>query len=126
MFNRTLNVIQQPRGPSHVSVTTHEHRAPTDDSIRLAGEYEQKAWAKVKDAVLHDIPGLDAQALLVEHNYALREVSLIFKLNGQSIEAKVNVNGFDTDPLKACADAIAAAVAKFIVAKAVMARAIRP
>ena len=35
--------------PTTVTVLSHEHRAPTDDSIRVADEFREKAQAAVKE-----------------------------------------------------------------------------
>lgn len=52
MFDNVLAVIQG--GAQHVShdtrVTVNEHRAPTDDSIRLFREMQDKAWDSVVQA----------------------------------------------------------------------------
>jgi hypothetical protein len=45
----------------HHSTTVKEYRAPTDDSIRLAKEYEEKAWNAVAKRVLQDVPGFNAK-----------------------------------------------------------------
>lgn len=47
MFDRTIiNSLREDRVVEK-TVTIHEHRAPTDDSIRLAGEYQKAAEESV-------------------------------------------------------------------------------
>jgi hypothetical protein len=41
MFDRTTHVHNTTLSPSHISI--HEHRAPTDESIKIYREIEQKA-----------------------------------------------------------------------------------
>ena len=42
MFNRT-NYVTVKDGPTYVTKTTTEYRAPTDESVRLLKEMEEKA-----------------------------------------------------------------------------------
>ena len=78
---------QRPR-TEYVTTTTHEHRAPTDESIRLAREYEDKAWAEVEKRVLWQIPGIQAQVIVAESDCANREKHVIFSVNGRRIHIR--------------------------------------
>jgi hypothetical protein len=48
MFDRTDNRTSLTF-PDEIKITKHEHRAPTDDSIRLHREYVEKARAEVAE-----------------------------------------------------------------------------
>lgn len=43
----TYVLRQQPAYPQHIESTTHEHKAPTDESIKLLREMEEKARAQI-------------------------------------------------------------------------------
>ena len=49
MFNRT-NYVTVKDGPMYVTKTTTEYRAPTDESVRLLKEMEEKAREKIIDS----------------------------------------------------------------------------
>ena len=49
MFNRT-NYVTVKDGPTYVTKTTTEYRAPTDESVRLLKEMEEKAREKIIDS----------------------------------------------------------------------------
>jgi hypothetical protein len=72
----------QPR-TEYVTKIVHEHRAPTDESIRLAREYEEKAWAEVEKRMLWQIPGIQAQVIVAESDHGMREKHVIFSINGR-------------------------------------------
>jgi hypothetical protein len=44
MFDRHIHM---PRMPDEIRVTQHEHRAPTDESVRLLNEMEEKVEARL-------------------------------------------------------------------------------
>lgn len=44
-------ILVQPRVTERVTVEKHEHRAPTDESVRLLTEMEQAAQKRVRDTV---------------------------------------------------------------------------
>ncbi|QIG69799.1 hypothetical protein EVB81_230 [Rhizobium phage RHph_I46] len=49
MFDRTHVHVHRPAGPSYVHVD--EHRAPTDESVKLLKEFEKEAQEKVDKSV---------------------------------------------------------------------------
>jgi len=87
VFNKT-EIIQAPRTeyvPYEKSVTITEKRAPTDESIRLAKEYEEKAWAIVANRVLRDVPDIEAKMVVIEECFDTRERLVLFKVNGKPV-----------------------------------------
>jgi len=86
MFDR-YEVV--PRYPQRID--SHEHRAPTDDSIRLAREYEDRAWESVKSALL--VSGNSLEGIIIQRAYnpaAFDSVWLvIFRLNGKPFEFQI-------------------------------------
>lgn len=82
-----LNQAPAPR-TEYVTQTIHEHRAPTDESIRLAKEYEEKAWKTVENRILEDVPEIDTRVVIVEECYDTREKLLFFRVNGRPIKLR--------------------------------------
>lgn len=78
MFDRYE--IKPPAGTTHVNVT-HGPRAPTDDSIRLAKEYEEKAWKAVESSVLRDVPGFEVKFVTIERRCDRWSTVIMFKVN---------------------------------------------
>lgn len=96
MFNKTT-IVRPVVGPGRTeyvpfekSVTVHEHRAPTDASIAIYRELEEKAWDSVISKLVEEIPSIQAQYLVVERNPADRNLYVAFKINGRLIKLKVS------------------------------------
>lgn len=85
MFDRMY--IDAPQITQSVTRTVHEHRAPTDESIKIYREMVEKARAEVLDAVLNGVPdNLLNHVKLEVTDSALtgrRKYRFAFKLNGQ-------------------------------------------
>lgn len=79
-----LNQAPAPR-TEYVTQHVHEHRAPTDDSIRLAAEYEEKAWKKVTRRVIEEIPSIAAKVIACEECYERRGKHLLFSVNERPV-----------------------------------------
>jgi len=78
-------------GPSHMSVTTtvHEHRAPTDDSVKLLREMETKAEEQIRKAFPLNLNTLEGTAFLNRDCIGYRHVLIIrYVLNGVAHEFK--------------------------------------
>lgn len=73
----------------HESVTVHEHRAPTDESVRLLREMEQAARDKVVQAIrLEDSP-IDCVVHTQKDPMNARHDFCIFvQINGRKIEIR--------------------------------------
>lgn len=105
---------QSPR-TEYVTKTVHEHRAPTDDSIRLAKEYEEKAWKSVTDRILVDVPEIEAKVVICEKDYASREKRILFTVNGRKVDVRLP-ESFDQQfqIVREMSDAISAAIVRQI------------
>lgn len=77
MFNRTTNIKHE--SPS--TIVHHEYRAPTDDSVRLYGEFVDKARASVH-AVYHHGENNVVKWSAVHDEWA-RELCVYVTINGQ-------------------------------------------
>lgn len=78
---------QEPR-TEYVTREVHEHRAPTDDSIRLAKEYEAKIWKDIESRVTENIPSIDASYIISEESCHDRAKHLFFKVNGRPVRVR--------------------------------------
>ncbi|WP_347220270.1 hypothetical protein [Chryseobacterium sp.] len=81
--------IQKLGYPSHTSISVHEHKAPTDESVKLLAELEKKAQEKVDKAVRVGNTPID----VVIHTYDdwsnhHKKFAIHYKLNGK--QYKVN------------------------------------
>ena len=77
MFNTT--VVHTPE-----SIHIHEHRATTDDAIRLAGEYYEKVRAQVLESIAFGENAMQGR-VSVFHNPCSMTDSIVcsFELNGK-------------------------------------------
>jgi neutral trehalase len=82
------------RGPSHVThnTTVHEHRAPTDQSVELLQEMQEKALKSVVDTiVLRDTP-VECKAFLIQTAFNLDyDLRIFCKINGREHEFSTTI-----------------------------------
>lgn len=86
MFNKYVDARTTVEFPDTIKIK--EERAPTDDSIRLAKEYEDKITSKIVGQVVFGNNRVEfpkGQAIYIRHNPQLRtdETYICFKLNGK-------------------------------------------
>ncbi len=81
-------IIQNTEHRHHHRVEVSEKRAPTDESIRLAKEYEEKAWREVAGRVVKEIKGIDAEFVQVEATHYDMSLHIFFKLNGRPVRVR--------------------------------------
>lgn len=118
MFDRTT--INQSRGPSHVTV--HEHRAPTDASVKLLAEMEEKAKEKVFGQIKLESNTFHCEVLRMRSPYSYCDtLGIVMQLNGKRIAMEItpDPDASNEDMLreiyKAVGERIAAHVAESIV-----------
>lgn len=120
MFDRTT--ILAPRAPSSTYVHVTEKRAPTDESVRLLKEFEEKAAAKVRSAVSVNT-GLFDCVIQEEMDFPsdTLKVRAVFSLNDQKMEAQVQRRGYEPDDPQKLAtdlrDAMATKIASHIISE---------
>ena len=88
MFNRTVVVANPKPQTEYVTRTVHEHRAPTDDSVKLLREME----ARARDQVIEAIHVGDTTFECVVHTQqhladSAVEHTAVFSLNGKKLTA---------------------------------------
>jgi len=110
MFDR----IVVNRSPSHITKTVHEHRAPTDESMKLLNEMEEKLLKKiVMSAVLVgdgiEVPFIISERSPVGFGYELRA---LFKLNGREEWVRVELNDVRMSAIRGDAAELAKLVAE--------------
>lgn len=91
MFNRTII-----NTPSTQQVRVEEHRAPTDDSIRLFSEYREKAIKSVLDAGTESMSIDQVQWVVMEapEVYGVR-LYLTFFVDGKKCTEEITVQKRD-------------------------------
>lgn len=78
----------EPR-TEYVTQTIIEKRAPTDDSIRLAKEYEEKIWDSVSDRIVQDIKEINAQFVYMEKCAFDKSKRILFTVNGHKVDIRM-------------------------------------
>ena len=95
MFNTTV-IAPGKHTTEYVTKEVHEHRAPTDDSVRLLREMEAKAHEQIVRSVHVGDATFDCvvhmQQNMVDQS---TELLAIFSLNGKKMTAKHRVHTYD-------------------------------
>lgn len=86
MFD-TINRTQREYVPYTKEVNVHEHRAPTDDSVRLMNEMTDKATKNIVDRLIIDSNELKAVGISMVSSRIIHaggtQLLITFKLNGK-------------------------------------------
>lgn len=85
MFNTYITKSQ----PYDKTVTIHEHRAPTDDSIKLLNEFQDKALQNLIKTVPIKNNIIDGIVFLFESNVASYSRKFIFRFKINGIEYQI-------------------------------------
>lgn len=91
MFDKHITLAP----PSHITKTTtvHEHRAPTDDSVRLLKEMEQAAREKVVSSVRVENTKIDCVLHAMNDPFnCSTKVAAHIRINGHDIEVLADIN----------------------------------
>lgn len=81
------------RGPTHV----HHHRAPTDESVRLLREMEEKSKAEIIKAIKLEKNGFEAVIHVMKHfEDQTIEFRSLFSLNGKRFTVITKVSNTST------------------------------
>lgn len=87
MFNKYTTVINS--SPAHQHITVKEHRAPTDESVRLLREMEQSARDKVTQAIRLENSPIDCVVHVQENLMTSdRDYCVFVKVNGKRLEVR--------------------------------------
>ena len=91
MFNRT-NYVTVKDGPTYVTKTTTEYRAPTDESVRLLKEMEEKAREKIIDSFTVNDTHFECK-FFQEMDVTTQEMKyvVIYSMNGKKRTVNVRV-----------------------------------
>ena len=91
MFNRT-NYVTVKDGPTYVTKTTTEYRAPTDESVRLLKEMEEKAREKIIDSFSVNDTHFECK-FFQEMDVTTQEMKyvVIYSMNGKKRTVNVRV-----------------------------------
>jgi len=102
----------------HVTRKVHEHRAPTDESVKLLREMEAQAKSEVVDSIHLKDNTFDAKLYISKELMSLqRRYTIRFKLNNEKFEVvklfdELNFDAFDalSEIHKAMSDKISAII----------------
>ena len=96
MFNKTI----VSGGPSHVTHTTHEHRAPTDESIKIFKEIKDKSEASVIADIQVKNTVFEGRLVVQDDPCKMCHVANYkIKLNGVEFENSIELHdGFICEP----------------------------
>lgn len=123
MFDRAV-ILHQPRVTEHVTHTHVEKRAPTDESVRLLKEMEEKAEAKILESIAVTGNGFEGVAHRMSDFMSGREIwRMVFSLNGKRLAAEHSFVPTDRRELgrqmEAFRDAIAKEIATHILTRSI-------
>lgn len=115
MFDRTIFAPEVSNVTESVTKHVHEHRAPTDESVRLLSEMETAARDKIVEAV-HVGDTTFECVVHTERQFVDNSTRLIaiFSLNGKKLTVEHVDQGTEYDPRKALValrDAVAVKIA---------------
>ena len=78
--------------------TVHEHRAPTDDSIKLYGEMLEKAYESILESFSIEANELNGVEAIITHDCQFGKCCMIhFKLNGKSFTKRLEIASYEDD-----------------------------
>ena len=110
MFNKTYMAEQS--AATHVTATTHEHRAPTDQSIQLLNEMQDAALANIVSRLSTSDNTLRAEAFVMRDPRSMTDfVAYKITLNGEDYEGKIEIDRSDGAPERALVDRFARIIA---------------
>ena len=104
MFDKTY-LLRQP--DVRHTTTIHEHRAPTDDSVKLLKEYQEKAHQWAEDAVVHKIKPINATVVEFQKCPWDMTYKLFININGRKISFAMDEPLNNKDLYEEIKDAIA-------------------
>jgi hypothetical protein len=100
----------------HEDVTVHEHRAPTDESVRLLREMERAARDQVVQAIRLENSRIDCVVHAQDNAMSGdRDFCVFLRVNGQRLEVRLSFNLPTT--AEAVTEALLAAVSTRIAAE---------
>lgn len=106
MFNRSLTILAPERHTTeYVTRQVHEHRAPTDDSVKLLREMEDKAREQIVKAVHVGDHAFDCVVHHMRHHEDMStELAAILSVNGRKMTVRHRARPFESDPQKIVTD----------------------
>lgn len=93
MFDRHIHQTHRV----HETTTVHEHRAPTDESVRLLREMEKAASEKVLQSIRLENSLIDTVIHMQDdHLNAKRGFVVFIRINGKKIEVRHSFDHWDS------------------------------
>lgn len=102
MFNRETYVTVRG-GSAHNTTTVTEKRAPTDESIKLLDEFQERAKSRVIATALADVPSIETKisfARSLDESGFFEVLNYKCKLNGKVFTGHVKIDTYSDKPLE--------------------------
>lgn len=91
------NYTYKMASPSHVSMDVIEKRAPTDESVRLLKEMEQKARDKVIASIELDSNLVKGRVYVMkDYLSGKNKFAVLMDINGKRVEIQVSTNEYES------------------------------
>lgn len=94
MFDRLSTHHHSYGGPSRVDVNVTEKKAPTDESVRLLAEMQQKVIDNVLGQLKIDVNGVTGEILVLRQPWSLCSIAIgvAYNINGKRHHFKTDIN----------------------------------
>ena len=89
MFNKTY-LLRQPDVRHTHNTTINEHRAPTDESVKVLKEYHEKALQWASEAVFEKLEPISAEIAAFELQMVDNKIHICVNLNGRKVLMKMD------------------------------------
>ena len=120
MSEPNIFVIPGETRTEYVTRTVHEHRAPTDASVKLLTEMEAATLAKIEHSINVGGNGFECVVNIMRRAMDMDTVAVaIFKLNGNQMRAEARVEGWKSDDVEKLPVELRDAIAKEIANQAI-------
>ena len=80
-----IYLLRQPDVRQTINHTTHEHRAPTDESVKILKEYHEKALKWASDAVFEKLEPINASIGGFEMSMVDDKYHVCLNINGRKV-----------------------------------------
>ena len=89
MSNKTYLLLQPDVRHTH-NTTINEHRAPTDESVKVLKEYHEKALQWASDAVFEKLEPISAEVAAFQMDMVDDKIHICMNVNGKKVMVKLD------------------------------------
>lgn len=97
MFDHFSTHHHHTSGPSRVDVNVTEKKAPTDESVRLLAEMQQKVIDNVLGQLKIDVNGVTGEIIVLRQTWSLCDIAfgVAYNINGKRHHFKTDIHDVD-------------------------------